>query len=104
MSEQWAAKHLKPVSVIDDDYRKKALEYNRANMKKQYFLQDRAEMQACTVAFNHGLMSGAYYGGIAGLGAAIYNRKLRFIPKYALGWGMTYGLLLGSSAWFRFDI
>lgn len=61
-------------------------------------------MQACNVAFKHGLLSGLYYGGIVGVGASIYHRKLRFIPKYAIGWGVTYGVLLGASAWFRFEL
>lgn len=61
-------------------------------------------MMACNKAFLHGVMSGGLYGGAIGVGAAMYHRKLRFIPKYAAGLGLTYGLLLGSSAWFRFDI
>jgi hypothetical protein len=67
-------------------------------------LRDRADNQAVVVAFTHGLTSGVYYGGIAGLGYSIYYRKLRYIPKVALASGLTYGFLLGSSAWFRFDV
>ena len=67
-------------------------------------LQDRAEMQAVNKAFIHGMASGAYYGGALGFGYAIYHRKVRMIPKVAFASGITYGLLLASSAWFRFDI
>lgn len=101
---QWSDKHLTKVTTLDSNYQQAALAYNTSAMKKAYFLQDRAEMQACSVAFKHGMMSGIYYGGVAGFGFAIYRRQLRHIPYVALSSGLTYGLLLGSSAWFRFDV
>lgn len=100
--DQWVNKNK--VTFLDQDYQQAALAYNTENMKKQYFLQDRAEMMACNKAFVHGMVDGGYYGGIYGLGLAIYRRQLRYIPKCALMTGFTYGVLLGSSAWFRFDI
>jgi hypothetical protein len=61
-------------------------------------------MEACKHAFISGMFNGAYYGGVLGLGTSMYTRKLRYVPMYAVGAGVTWGLLLSSSAWFRFDI
>ena len=61
-------------------------------------------MEACKHAFIGGMMQGGYYGAIYGLGYSMYARKIRYIPMVAAGFGVTWGMLLSSSAWFRFDI
>lgn len=102
-ADNWARTHIKPVTNLDSHYQQSALSYNTAN-SKQTFLAAKADLQACEVAFKHGMASGIYYGGSVGFLAACYYRQIRYIPKYALASGLTYGLLLGSSAWFRFDV
>ena len=89
--------------TFDKDYQRKAIDYN-VQRTDRWFTQQRAEMQAIQVAFTHGLVSGAYYGGAVGVGSAIYFRKMRKIPIYAFATGVSYGLALASSAWFRMDI
>jgi hypothetical protein len=59
---------------------------------------------AVRVAFIHGMTSGVYYGGMLGFVYAVRYRQVRRIPQVALASGLTYGALLASSAWFRFDI
>lgn len=100
----WQKKNLKASDQYDSDYQSRAFEYNTQMMKSRWNLQDHAEMEACRHAFTHGLVSGGMYGSVLGLGYSIYKRKLMMIPKYGLAVGLTYGFLLGSSAWFRFDV
>lgn len=56
------------------------------------------------LAFQHGLYSGAVYGGGFGLGVAIYKRQLRMIPRYAAGVGLPYATFLAISSYYRMDI
>ena len=102
--EGWKQKNVTKLSNFDQDYQAKAFQHSTAQAKNFYFLQDRAEMEACKHAFIHGFVSGSMYGGALGLGMSMYRRQIRHIPIMAVGLGATYGMLLGSSAWFRFDI
>ena len=88
---------------FDRDYQKKGIDYN-VQRTDRWFTQQKAEWQVIQVAFTHGMVSGAYYGGIAGIGSAVYFRQMRKIPIYAFATGVTYGVALASSAWFRMDI
>ena len=56
------------------------------------------------LAIQHGLYSGAVYGGGLGLGLAIYKRQLRQIPMYAAGAGIPYATFLAISSYYRMDI
>jgi len=64
----------------------------------------RGDMMAVQVAAMRGFDGGLLYGGIAGFVSAIYSRKVSLIPKVAFGCAFTYGILLGSSAWFRTEV
>lgn len=59
--------------TFDKDYQRKAIDFNVQRTDRR-FTQQRAEWQIINVSFKHGLVSGAYYGGIAGLASAIYYR------------------------------
>lgn len=89
--------------TFDKDYQNKAITHNveRSNL---WFTQQRAELQQTRVAFTHGLTSGFYYGGILGTASAVHYRRMAKIPQYGLVAGVTYGICLASSAWFRFDL
>ena len=56
------------------------------------------------LAIQHGLYTGAYYGGAVGLGMAIYKRQMHYIPKYALALGVPYATFLAWSTIYRMDI
>jgi hypothetical protein len=56
------------------------------------------------VAFQHGAVSGGYYGAIFGLAVGIYSRKVQPIVKYSVGGGVAYGSFLSYSNFWRIDI
>ena len=63
-----------------------------------------AHYQSVRVASRQAFYDGVYYGGIAGFFSAVYYRKMRMVPIYALGAGFGFAALMGSSAWFRMDL
>jgi hypothetical protein len=71
---------------------------------KSSMLKQRAEYQAGRHFFMHGMQSGLYYGGAAGLVMAVYHRRVSYLPKIALTTGVLYGSLLFMSNMYRFDI
>ena len=101
-AEQYASTLGLPTNQ-DHDYQKHAMSAMNANAKKR-FVHTSANYQSTVVATKHGLVHGAYYGGIVGFASAVYYRRMRQVPVYALGMGAGYGFLLGASAWFRMDI
>ena len=87
----------------DEGYVSRSMPYNtlRAN---NAFTQQRAEWQVTRLAIQHGMYTGAVYGGGFGLGMAIYTRQMRQIPKYALMLGIPYSAYLGISTVYRMDV
>ena len=88
---------------FDEDFVKKSMPYNtlRAN---NYFTQQKGEWQVTRLAIQHGMYTGAVYGGALGLGMAVYTRQMRHIPYYALLVGIPYSTYLAVSTVYRMDV
>ena len=68
------------------------------------FVNARGDNQYIWVYTRTGFEQGAFYGSFLGASHAIYSRKLRFIPVYALSIGAAYAAFHASSAYFRNEI
>jgi hypothetical protein len=68
------------------------------------FINARGDNQYIWVYTRSGFEQGAFYGSFLGATHAIYNRKIRFIPIYALSFGAAYAAFHASSAYFRNEI
>jgi len=90
-------------ATFDHNYEQASAEYIQKRALKRG-VQTNAHYQSVHVAFQHGLLHGAYYGTGIGFLSAVYNRKVRMIPMYALGIGASYGFLLGASAMYRMEV
>ena len=88
---------------FDDDYAKKGVAYNTIR-SSGYFLQQRGDWLVTRKAIEHGLVSGAIYGGSIGAVIAVYKRQMRYIPKTALLIGVPYSAILGISTVYRMDV
>ena len=51
-----------------------------------------------------GFYDGAKFGAALGMFHSIYARKLRYIPTYAIGFGLSYAAFHGASAYFRNEV
>ena len=67
-------------------------------------MQQRGDWMVTKKAIEHGLLSGAIYGGSLGLMIAVYKRQMRYIPKTALLFGLPYSAVLGISTAYRMDV
>ena len=76
----------------------------KAAQEAPYFINARGDNQYIWVYGSSGFLTGAYYGAIIGVGAAIQARKVSRIPKYALNLGALYGGFHALSAYFRNEI
>ena len=73
-------------------------------MKAKRNYTQSGDWQVTRLAIQHGLYSGAIYGGTIGLGMAIYKRQMRHIPITAAMLGVPYAAFLGISTCYRMDI
>ena len=88
---------------FDESYVAASMPYNTARANKS-FVQPRGDWQVTRLAVQHGIYTGAVYGGSLGLGLAIYHRQMRWIPKTALLVGAPYAAFLGISTVYRMDV
>ena len=88
---------------VDLDYGKKFKE-SQAAKSIPAFINARGDNQYIWVYTRNGFTQGAYWGGFLGVSHAIYNRKIRYIPIYAFGFGVAYAAFHASSAYFRNEI
>ena len=68
------------------------------------FINSRGDNQYIWVYTRNGFTEGAYWGSFFGVPQAIFYRKVRCIPVYAIGFGVTYAAFHASSAYFRNEI
>ena len=88
---------------FDESFVKQSIPHN-TKLANGYFVQQRGDWQVTRLAVVHGLYSGCLYGGTVGLGAAIYSRQMRMIPKYAAYFAVPYAAFMGISTVYRLDI
>ena len=88
---------------FDESYVANSMPYNTAQVAKGRFTS-RTDWQVTWLALKHGVYSGCVYGGAVGLGAAIYHRQMRYIPRYAAYAAIPYAAYLGISTVYRMDI
>ena len=90
-------------SNVDLDYGKKFKE-SQAAKQIPAFINARGDNQYIWVYTRNGFNQGAYWGSFLGVTQAIYYRKIRYIPIYAVSFGVAYAAFHASSAYFRNEI
>ena len=102
-----ADKHpLEPLpGNVDRNYESAYRNHLRQTHASSPFLVNlRADNQYIWVYAQSSFLRGAAYGSAIGVASAIYYRRLRLIPQYAVGFGVAYAALHASSAYFRNEI
>ena len=90
-------------SNVDLDYQKN-FRQTQAAKKLPSFINAKGDNQYIWIYTRSAFFQGVYYGSFLGAVHAIYNRKIRFIPIYALGAGTAYAAFHAASAYFRNEI